>query len=197
MRRIQHIGFVLLLGLWVLAGCQRENPGGAQESQDAPEQIVFGPARASLYLSVRGFGDSYTLTKADYVDVDQTLHYDYEKNLKDLRVLIFDASQVSEAYRTESGKYVFDPSGAKYVACAEPEFMEADGENVRVDFTLDKPYASLALIGHGCRHLPAHSPGGRFCHGPEDVCRRWSSYARMETVRLLGGPLFPGLFRTN
>ncbi len=98
MRRIQHIGFVLLLGLWVLAGCQRENPGGAQESQDAPEQIVFGPARASLYLSVRGFGDSYTLTKADYVDVDQTLHYDYEKNLKDLRVLIFDASQVSEAW---------------------------------------------------------------------------------------------------
>ena len=146
MRRIQHIGFVLLLGVWVLFGCQRENPAGSQESQDAPEQIVFGPAKASLYLSVRGYGDSYTLTKADYVDVDKTLHYDFEKHFKDLRVLIFDASQVSEAYRTESGKYVFDPSGAKYVACAEPEFMEADGENVRVDFTLDKPYASLALI---------------------------------------------------
>ena len=43
MRRIQHIGFVLLLGLWVLAGCQRENPGGAQESQDVPEQIEKYP----------------------------------------------------------------------------------------------------------------------------------------------------------
>lgn len=160
MRRIQHIGFVLLLGLWVLAGCQRENPAGSQESQDAPEQIVFGPARASLYLSVRGFGDSYTLTKADYVDVDQALHYDYEKNLKDLRVLIFDASLVSEAYKEDSGKYVFNPSGARYVACAEPEYIEAEGENIRVEFTLDKPYKSLALILLANYHsYPVLTPG--------------------------------------
>ena len=132
------MAWCFLLGLMALEGCVRE------AVVDTPEQVIEGPVQVSLTLDLRQFGGGESITKADFVDVDEKLHYAHEKVVKDMGVFIFDASS---AFDDSGPKQVFDPALATFKAVLEPSAITPlDGSKIRVDLELDKPYGSLAVL---------------------------------------------------
>lgn len=144
MKNTLHIALVFLLGLSVLAGCHREGmPGSSAES---PELLTKGPVQVNFTISIQDFDQDEVITKADYVDVDAAYRYDYEKKIKDYKVLVFDATG---AYKVEDGKYVFDRMLAKRLSSDEEKVvLKTDlGTNwQRIELKLNDTYKSLAVI---------------------------------------------------
>ena len=144
MKNTLHIALVFLLGLSVLAGCHREGMPGA--SVESPELLTKGPVQVNFTISIQDFDQDEVITKADYVDVDAAYRYDYEKKIKDYKVLVFDATG---AYKVEDGKYVFDRTLAKRLSSDEEKVvLKTDlGTNwQRIELKLNDTYKSLAVI---------------------------------------------------
>lgn len=147
MRKNVHIALAALLGLILLAGCVH-NP----VASDGGERVTQGPVNVSLTLALKAFGSDGAITKADFVDVDDSLHYPHEKVLKDAGIFLYDASG-ADAFVVDpvTKKYTFNPSGATRIGPVEPvepvhtESLEK-GAKLRVDFNLDAPYTSLAVL---------------------------------------------------
>ena len=132
------MAWFFFLGLMALEGCMRE------AVVDTPEQVIEGPVQVTLTLDLRPFGGGECITKADFVDVDEKLHYAHEKVVKDMGVFIFDASS---AFDDSGPKLVFDPALATFKAVVEPSAITSlDGSKIRVDLELDKPYGSIAVL---------------------------------------------------
>lgn len=138
-RKYLHMALGMLLGLSVLAGCRRAPLAG-----EDPLRITEGPVRVSLTLSIQGFGENTLLTKADYVDLESGLCYDYENNFVDYKVLAFDASDAFE--NDGSGKFKLKPSDAELLA-VEDLFAEKLGSSeCRIEFKINDPIPSLAVL---------------------------------------------------
>lgn len=148
-RKCLHTGFFALLGLLFLAGCVRD-PG----SCEVAERVTEGPVNVSLTLALKAFGSDGAITKADFVDVDDSLHYAHEKILKDFGIFLYDASTAFEVDPGTS-KYKFNPASAKLIDTVEPVHAESleKGAKLRVDFDLDSPYTSLAVLVLGNYHI--------------------------------------------
>lgn len=148
-RKCLHTGFFALLGLLFLAGCVRD-PG----SCEVAERVTEGPVNVSLTLALKAFGSDGAITKADFVDVDDSLHYAHEKVLKDAGIFLYDAS---DAFKVDPGtnKYKFNPALATLKGTVEPVHTESleKGAKLRVDFELDSPYTSLAVLVLGNYHI--------------------------------------------
>lgn len=148
-RKCLHTGFFALLGLLFLAGCVRD-PGSCEEA----ERVTEGPVNVSLTLALKAFGSDGAITKADFVDVDDSLHYAHEKVLKDAGIFLYDAS---DAFKVDPGtsKYKFNPALATLIGAVEPVHAESleKGAKLRVDFDLDSPYTSLAVLVLGNYHI--------------------------------------------
>ncbi|MBQ4390025.1 MAG: hypothetical protein II824_08680 [Bacteroidales bacterium] len=149
MRNHLHIILVALLGLLFLAGCVRD-PGSCEEA----ERVVSGPVNVSLTLSLKAFGSDGAITKADFVDVDDSLHYPHEKVLKDAGIFLYNASAAFEVNPLTS-KYQFNPALATLIGTVDPVHTESleKGTKLRVDFDLDAPYTSLAVLVLGNYHI--------------------------------------------
>lgn len=148
-RKCLHTGFFVLLGLLFLAGCVRD-PG----SCEVAERVTEGPVNVSLTLALKAFGSDGSITKADFVDVDDSLHYAHEKILKDFGIFLYDASTAFEVDPGTS-KYKFNPALATLKGTVEPVHIESleKGAKLRVDFNLDAPYTSLAVLVLGNYHI--------------------------------------------
>lgn len=146
-RKCLHTGFFALLGLLFLAGCVRD-PG----SCEVAERVTEGPVNVSLTLALKAFGSDGAITKADFVDVDDSLHYPHEKVLKDAGIFLYDAS---DAFEVDLGTYKFNPARATLIGAVEPVHTESleKGAKLRVDFDLDFPYTSLAVLVLGNYHI--------------------------------------------
>lgn len=157
-----NIAILVMLGLSVLAGCSRESM--PEQSRDAL-QVTSGSVKVSLELSMKGFGQDKTLTKGDFyeqgndfVEVNDTLFYDHEKFIKDAGIFVFDAEN---AFGPGSGgKYEFKPGSATFVGAVKPEYMDVRDTLTRVQFKLDKPYKSLAVLILANYHLASYSASG-------------------------------------
>lgn len=149
MRKNVHIALAALLGLILLAGCVRD-PG----SCEVAERVTEGPVNVSLTLALKAFGSDGAITKADFVDVDDSLHYPHEKVLKDAGIFLYDASAAFEVNPLTS-KYQFNPALATLIGTVEPVHTESleKGAKLRVDFDLDSPYTSLAVLVLGNYHI--------------------------------------------
>ena len=134
-----HIALIALLGLSVLAACRQANP---EEPSGEVQQVTEGPVNVSMDLSLKGFGEDNTLTKGDFyeegndfVAVNDSLFYDHEKIVKEALVFVFDAKGVS------------DPKDATFEKAVNLEYADILPNNVgRVQFKLDKPYESIAVL---------------------------------------------------
>lgn len=134
-----HIALLALLGLSVLAACRQANP---EEPSGEVQQVTEGPVNVSMDLSLKGFGEDNTLTKGDFyeegddfVAVNDSLFYDHEKIVKEALVFVFDATSVS------------DPKKAKFEKAVNLEYADILPNNIgRVQFKLDKPYESIAVL---------------------------------------------------
>ena len=134
-----HIALIALLGLSVLAACRQANP---EEPSGEVQQVTEGPVNVSMDLSLKGFGEDNTLTKGDFyeegndfVAVNDSLFYDHEKIVKEALVFVFDATGVS------------DPKDAKFEKAVNLEYADILPNNIgRVQFKLDKPYESIAVL---------------------------------------------------
>lgn len=134
-----HIALLALLGLSVLAGCRQTDP---EDLSGEMKQVTEGPVNVSMDLSFKGFGQDNTLTKGDFyeegndfVAVNDSLFYDHEKMVRDALVFVFDAKGVS------------DPKNAKFEKAVNLEHADILPNNVgRVQFKLDKPYESIAVL---------------------------------------------------
>ncbi|MBR1699488.1 MAG: hypothetical protein IJ714_06880 [Bacteroidales bacterium] len=134
-----HIALIALLGLSVLAACRQANP---EEPSGEVQQVTEGPVNVSMDLSLKGFGEDNTLTKGDFyeegndfVAVNDSLFYDHEKIVKEALVFVFDAKGVS------------DPKDAKFEKAVNLEYADILPNNIgRVQFKLDKPYESIAVL---------------------------------------------------
>ena len=148
-RKCLHTGFFALLGLLFLAGCVRD-PGSCEEA----ERVTEGPVSVSLTLALKAFGSDGAITKADFVDVDDSLHYAHEKILKDAGIFLYDASRAFEV-DSVTKKYTFNPSRATRIGTVEPVHIESleKGAKLRVDFNLAAPYTSLAVLVLGNYHI--------------------------------------------
>lgn len=149
MRKNVHIALATLLGLILLAGCVRD-----PVASDGGERVTQGPVNVSLTLALKAFGSDGAITKADFVDVDDSLHYPHEKILKDFGIFLFDASTAFEVDPGTS-KYKFNPALATLKGAVEPVHAESleKGAKLRVDFDLDSPYTSLAVLVLGNYHI--------------------------------------------
>ena len=149
MRKNVHIALAALLGLILLAGCVRDSV-----APDGGERVTQGPVNVSLTLALKAFGSDGAITKADFVDVDDSLHYAHEKVLKDAGIFLYDAS---DAFEVDLGtsKYKFNPALATLIGAVEPVHTESleKGAKLRVDFDLDSPYTSLAVLVLGNYHI--------------------------------------------
>ena len=85
MTKALHTALWILLGLSVLAACQREP---MQESHEDALKAV----KVSLTMDIRGFGSDGVLTKGDYEDVAAAVRYNYEKNVSNYGIFVFDAT---------------------------------------------------------------------------------------------------------
>ena len=150
-----HIALLALLGLSVLAACRQANP---EEPSGEVQQVTEGPVKVSLDLSLKGFGQDNTLTKGefydpanDFIEVDDSLFYDHEKIIKDALIFVFDAEN---AFKDDgAGKYKFDPTAAEYISTVNHEYIDQRDTLTRIQFKLDKPYKSLAvLVLEGLHH---------------------------------------------
>ena len=165
-----------MLGLSVLAGCSHESM--PEQSQDAL-QVTSGPVNVAMTLSIKGFGQDKTLTKGDFyeqgndfVEVNDTLFYDHEKFIKDAGIFVFDAEN---AFGPGSGgKYEFKPGSATFVGAVKPEYMDVRDTLTRVQFKLDKPYKSLAVLILANYHLASYSASGAYM---QDVVENLSAQA--------------------
>ena len=141
-RKCLHTGFFALLGLLFLAGCVRD-PDSCEEA----ERVTEGPVNVSLTLALKAFGSDGSITKADFVDVDDSLHYAHEKVLKNFGIFLYNAS---DAFEVDPGtsKYKFNPALATRIGTVEPVHTESleKGAKLRVDFDLASPYTSLAVL---------------------------------------------------
>ena len=148
-RKCLHTGLAALMGLLFLAGCVRD-PG----SCEVAERVTEGPVNVSLTLALKAFGSDGAITKADFVDVDDSLHYPHEKVLKDAGIFLYDASGAF-VVDPVTKKYTFNPSGATRIGTVEPVHTESleKGAKLRVDFDLDSPYTSLAVLVLGNYHI--------------------------------------------
>ncbi|MBO5596546.1 MAG: hypothetical protein J5917_07225 [Bacteroidales bacterium] len=148
-RKCLHTGFFALLGLLFLAGCVRD-PG----SCEVAERVTEGPVNVSLTLALKAFGSDGSITKADFVDVDDSLHYPHEKVLKDAGIFLYNATAAFEVNPLTS-KYQFNPALATRIGPVEPVHTESleKGAKLRVDFELDDPYTSLAVLVLGNYHI--------------------------------------------
>lgn len=134
-----HIALLALLGLSVLAACRQANP---EEPSGEVQQVTEGPVNVSMDLSLKGFGEDNTLTKGefydpanDFIEVDNSLFYDHEKIVREALVFVFDAKGVS------------DPKDAKFEKAVNLEYADILPNNIgRVQFKLDKPYESIAVL---------------------------------------------------
>lgn len=151
MRKNVHIALAALLGLILLAGCVRD-----PVAPDGGERVTQGPVNVSLTLALKAFGSDGAITKADFVDVDGSLHYAHEKVLKDAGIFLYDASG-ADAFVVDpvTKKYTFNPSGATRIGPVEPVHTESleKGAKLRVDFNLAAPYTSLAVLVLGNYHI--------------------------------------------
>lgn len=149
MRKNVHIALAALLGLILLAGCVRD-----PVAPDGGERVTQGPVNVSLTLALKAFGSDGAITKADFVDVDDSLHYAHEKVLKDAGIFLYDASAAFEVDPGTS-KYKFNPASATLIGTVEPVHIESleKGAKLRVDFNLDAPYTSLAVLVLGNYHI--------------------------------------------
>lgn len=150
MRKNVHIALTALLGLILLAGCVRD-----PVAPDGGERVTQGPVNVSLTLALKAFGSDGAITKADFVDVDDSLHYAHEKVLKDAGIFLYDASRAFEVDPVTK-KYTFNPSRAtRIIGTVEPVHTESleKGAKLRVDFDLDSPYTSLAVLVLGNYHI--------------------------------------------
>lgn len=133
-------------------------------SPDAPE-VISGPVNVALTLSIKGFGGDRILTKGDFyepgndfVEVNDSLFYDHERIVKDAGIFVFDAEK---AFVDDgAGKYKFNPAGAAYITAVKPEYMDVRDTLTRVQFKLDKPYKSLAVLILANYHLASYSASG-------------------------------------
>lgn len=148
-RKCLHTGFFALLGLLFLAGCVRD-PGSCEEA----ERVTEGPVNVSLTLALKAFGSDGAITKADFVDVDDSLHYPHEKVLKDAGIFLYDATRAFEVDPVKK-EYTFNPSRATRIGTVEPVHTESleKGAKLRVDFNLAAPYTSLAVLVLGNYHI--------------------------------------------
>lgn len=123
---------ISLAALLLLGACTRDS---FHEERDAEEVTV------SLQLETTPFGsDGQVLTKAEFEDpVDASIHYDYEKQLNNLTLFLFDAS---EAFETGS----FKSDATQYIGKVNPIHIEEISSGYRVDFTLAKAYDALAVV---------------------------------------------------
>ena len=127
----------LLLGLFALAGCSRL-PSGGDVNPD-------GPAQASLSVTLADYSSSQPFTKASYSDSD--VLYTHERIVEDCALYLFDASDAF--VDNGQGQKVFDPARAKQITSGKSAaFTRTDLGNgrLRVDFSLDKPCTSLAVL---------------------------------------------------
>ena len=156
MRKNVHIALATLLGLILLAGCVRDSV-----ASDGGERVTQGPVNVSLTLALKAFGSDGAITKADFVDVDDSLHYAHEKILKDFGIFLYNASTAFEVDPGTS-KYKFNPALAKLIDTVEPVHTESleKGAKLRVDFDLDSPYTSLAVLVLGNYHISYSSTAG-------------------------------------
>lgn len=156
MRKNVHIALATLLGLLFLAGCVRD-----PVASDGGERVTQGPVNVSLTLALKAFGSDGAITKADFVDVDDSLHYPHEKILKDFGIFLYNASTAFEV-DPGTGKYKFNPALAKLIDTVEPVHAESleKGAKLRVDFDLDSPYTSLAVLVLGNYHISYSSTAG-------------------------------------
>ena len=118
-RKCLHAGFFALLGFLFLAGCVRD-PG----SCEVAERVTEGPVNVSLTLALKAFGSDGAITKADFVDVDDSLHYPHEKVLKDAGIFLYDATRAFEVNPLTS-KYQFNPALATRIGPVEPVHTES------------------------------------------------------------------------
>lgn len=149
MRKNMHIALAALLGLILLAGCVRDSV-----ASDGGERVIQGPVNVSLTLALKAFGSDGAITKADFVDVDDSLHYPHEKVLKNAGIFLYDATRAFEVDPGTS-KYKFNPALATRIGTVEPVHTESleKGAKLRVDFDLDSPYTSLAVLVLGNYHI--------------------------------------------
>ncbi|MBR3286010.1 MAG: hypothetical protein IKI70_07085 [Bacteroidales bacterium] len=134
-----HIALIALLGLSVLAACRQANP---EEPSGEVQQVTEGTVNVSMDLSLKGFGEDNMLTKGDFyeegndfVAVNDSLFYDHEKIVKEALVFVFDAKGVS------------DPKDATFEKAVNLEYADILPNNIgRVQFKLDKPYESIAVL---------------------------------------------------
>ena len=141
---------MVMLGLFLLAGCRHEVM--PEPSMDDAMQVSSGPVNVALTLSIKGFGGDNLLTKGefyepanDFVEVDDSLFYSHERIVKDAGIFLFDATDAFED--DGSGKFKFNPARAPYVSAVRHEYIETLPEDRgRIEFILDKPYESLAVI---------------------------------------------------
>ena len=173
MRKFLHISFVVLLGLSVLAGCRREDM--QPQASPVPEQVLSGPVETAMTLSLHGFGADAVLTKGDYTDVGAAYRYAHEGIVKDYSVFVFDAENenafVSDGAATP--KYVFNPAGASLIGGVTKLHCEQiAGDALRIEFSLDKPYKSLAVLVLANYGESAYAPAGLPSEGKSmaDLC---------------------------
>lgn len=147
MKKYLHIALMLLPGLFVLAGCQRED---MYQQEEEATLVTSGPVNVALTLSIKGFGGDNVLTKGDFyeqgndfVEVSDSLLYDHERLVKDAGIFVFDAEN---AFVESGGKYKFDPARATYIKAVKHEYVDMRDTVGRIQFKLDKPYKSLAVL---------------------------------------------------
>ena len=146
MTRNLHIVIFVLLGLSVLAACQREP---MQESHEDALKAV----KVSLTMDIRGFGSDGVLTKGDYEDVAAAVRYNYEKNVSNYGIFVFDAT---DAFKVDDvttsptyGKYIFDPTKATRLSSGEEAIAHKEQLGVlswRHELKLNEKYKSLAVL---------------------------------------------------
>lgn len=163
MTRNLHIAILVWLGLSVLAGCRHET---MPESSSEAQQVKSGPVNVAMTLSIKGFGGDNVFTKGDFyeqgndfVTVNDSLFYDHEKVVKDAGIFLFDATNAFDDDGT--GKYKFNPALAEYLTAVKHEYTETlDGARGRIEFKLDKPYESLAVIILANYQLASYTASG-------------------------------------
>ena len=141
-----HIALLALLGLSVLAACQREPK---QESREEALKAV----KVSLTMDIRGFGSDGVVTKADYEDVEAAVRYDYEKNVSDYVIFVFDATKAytvdTDPASPTKGKFLFDPTKVTRLSSGEEAIAHKEQLGIlswRHELKLNEKYRSLAVL---------------------------------------------------
>ncbi len=167
MKKYLHIALMLLPGLFVLAGCQRED--SVLNEKTDPGLVTSGPVEVSTTLSLHCFGGDNVLTKGNYEPIDDTYIriYDHERLIKDFAVFVFDATDAFVPDGGSPDKYKFDPTLTRMISDGPVTGLHKEkiSDSVyRLDFHLDKPYKSLALLvmanfGDDANYTPSGIPG--------------------------------------